>query len=205
MRRFILGGLAALALALAGAISAAAAQDVPALRPTRDVAVVYRVVGSPPPSGLQGGAEQAHTIRMIWGDQGQELRVEVDRQSTVALIDFKRQRATMLIEPQRLALDFTLDPRLIPGFVIPADATVTRAGTDTVAGQTCEVWKLTGPRGTGEACITRDGLVLRAEGSLADAGTGRLQAVSVAYGPQPALLFAPPPDFRRMDLQTAGR
>jgi hypothetical protein len=27
----------------------------------------------------------------------------------------------------------------------------------------------------------------------------------VAYGPQSATLFAPPPDYRRMDLQTAGR
>ncbi len=74
-----------------------------------------------------------------------------------------------------------------------------------MAGQTCEVWRLTGPHGTGKACITSDGLVLRAVGSMDEAGTGRLEAVSVTYGPQPASLFAPPPDFRRMDLQTAGR
>ncbi len=180
---------------------ARAAQDVPALRPTRDVAVVYRVVGSPPPSGV----EQAHTIRMMWGDRGQELRVEIDRQRAAALIDFKRQRVTMLVEPQRLALEFTLDPRLIPGFVIPAEAHISRVGTDTVAGQSCEMWSLTGPRGTGTACITSDGLVLRARGTMANAGTGRLEAVSVTYGPRPSALFAPPPDFRRMDLQTSGR
>jgi hypothetical protein len=201
VRRSILTGAALLAPVAAHASLAAAAQDVPTLRPTHDVAVVYRVVGSPPPSGV----EQVHTIRMAWGDRGQELRVEIDRLRTVALVDFKQQRVTMLVEPQRLALDFTLDPRLIPGFVIPADARVSRAGTDTVAGQSCDVWRLTGPRGTGTACVTGDGLVLRAMGTMADAGTGRLEAVSVAYGPQPATLFAPPPDYRRMDLQTAGR
>ena len=180
---------------------ARAAQDTPALRPAHDVAVVYHVMGSPPPSG----AEQVHTVRMIWGDRGQELRVEIDRQQVVALVDFKRQRVTMLVEPQRLAIEFTLDPRLVPGFAIPPDARISRAGTDTVAGQGCDVWRLTGPRGTGTACITGDGLVLRAAGTMADAGTGRLEAVSVAYGPQPAALFTPPPDYRRMDLQTAGR
>jgi len=201
VRRSILTGGALLASMIAHASLAAVAQDMPALRPTHDVAVVYRVVGSPPPSGV----EQVHTIRMAWGDRGQELRVEIDRQRTIALVDFKRQRVTMLVEPQRLAPDFTLDPRLIPGFVIPPDARVSRAGTDTVAGQGCDVWRLTGPRGTGTACVTGDGLVLRAMGMMADAGTGRLEAVSVAYGPQPAALFAPPPDYRRMDLQTAGR
>ncbi len=124
MRGSIPGGVALLALAAARAAPAATAQDVPALRPTHDVAVVYHVVGSPPPSGV----EQAHTIRMVWGDGGKELRVEVDRQRTVALVDFNQQRVTMLIEPQRLALEFTLDPRLIPGFIIPADASITRAG-----------------------------------------------------------------------------
>jgi hypothetical protein len=198
VRRFILAGAALLALALA---RNAAAQDVPALRPTHDVAVVYKVAGSPPPSGV----EQAHTIYMIWGSEGRELRVQVDRQPTVVLVDFARQLITMLVEPQRLAIVFTLDPRLIPGFIIPPDATVTRAGTDTVAGLTCEVWKLTGPRGSGRACVTPDGLLLRASGSVDRGGTGRLEAVSVVYGPQPASLFTPPPDFRRMDLQTARR
>lgn len=201
VRRLILGGAVLLAFAGARVVPAAAAQDMPTLRPTHDVTVVYGVVGSPPPSG----AEQTHTIRMIWGDRGQALRVEIDQGKAITLIDFAQHRVTMLIKPQRLALDFTLDPRLVPGFVIPADAHLSRVGTDTVAGQGCEVWKLTGPRGAGTACITRDGLVLRAVGTMANAGTGRLEAVSVTYGPQPAALFAPPPDFRRMDLQTAGR
>ena len=201
MKRSILRGAALLAFIAARSPLAAVAQDAPALRPTHDVAVVYRAFGSPSPSG----PEQDHTIRMAWGGRGQELRVEIDRLRTVALIDFRQQRVTMLVEPQRLALEFTLDPRLIPGFVIPADARITRAGTDTVAGQGCDVWHFTGWRGTGTACVTGDGLVLRAEGTMANAGTGRVEAVSVAYGPQPAALFAPPPDYRRMDLQPPGR
>jgi hypothetical protein len=201
VKRSILTGAALLAFIAACPPLAAVAQNVPALRPTHDVAVVYRAFGSPSSSG----PEQVHTIRMAWGDRGQELRVEIDRLRTVTLIDFRQQRVTMLVEPRRLALEFTLDPRLIPGFVVPADARIARAGTDTVAGQGCDVWNFTGSRGTGTACVTGDGLVLRAKGTMANAGTGRVEAVSVAYGPQPAALFAPPPDYRRMDLQTAGR
>ena len=118
MKRSILTGAALLAFIAACPPLAAVAQNLPALRPTHDVAVVYRAFGSPSSSG----PEQVHTIRMAWGDRGQELRVEIDRLRTVTLIDFRQQRVTMLVEPRRLALEFTLDPRLIPGFVIPADA-----------------------------------------------------------------------------------
>ncbi len=72
-----------------------------------------------------------------------------------------------------------------------------------MAGLDCTVWNLTGKQGTGSACITADGVVLRADGQARREGSGRLEATSVAYGPQPAALFEPPPGFQRMDL--AGR
>lgn len=197
MRGFILGGAALLSLAASGPASA----DQPLMRPTRDVAVVYRVQGTP----AGGGPAQTHAIRMFWGDGGQELRVELDTQPVVALIDFKRQRMEMVLPAQRVVLDAALDPGLVPGFVMPPGATATRGGTDTVAGQGCTVWHLTGPRGAGTACITGDGVVLRAEGSAAHEGSGRLEAVSVTYAPQPDALFAPPPGFRRMDVKRPGQ
>ena len=186
---------------LAVACSPAFSADLPLLHPDRDVAVVYRAEGS-----SEGGrAPQSGTIRMYWGDQGNKLRVELSGQPVVALIDFKRQRMGMLFEPGKVFFETKLDPRLVPGFVLPADANVARAGTDTVAGVGCTVWDLSGRRGTGSACITQDGVVLRAIGEAAKKGSGRLEAVSVTYAPQPESLFAAPPDFRRMDPGTPRR
>ncbi len=196
----ILGGVAMLMLA-AGCPAARAADALPPLRPTRDVAVVYQVEGTPD----AGGAPQTHTIRMAWGEGGDALRVEIDTQPVVALVDFKRQRMEMLILPRRVVLEAALDPSLVPGFAIPPGATASRSGTDSVDGHECTVWKLTGPQGAGEACVTQDGLVLRAEGNAARQGAGRLEATSVTYAPQPPSLFAPPPGFQRMDLKPPPR
>lgn len=192
MRRFVLAGVAALSLAAVPAFA-----QGPLLHPSRDVAVVYHVEGTP----AAGGPAQAHTIRMFWGKGGEALRVELDGQPIVALIDFKRQRMEMVISAKQMVLDAALDPRLVPGFVIPDGASAVRGGTDTVAGQGCAVWKLTGPQGGGTACVTTDGVVLRAEGSAAHEGAGQLEAVSVTYAPQPASLFTPPAGFRRMDVK----
>ncbi|MEO9188920.1 MAG: hypothetical protein ABI224_02795 [Acetobacteraceae bacterium] len=188
------------AAVLALGCSPAFASDLPSLHPSRDVAVVYHADGT----AEAGGVSQSHTIRMFWGEAGQALRVEFDAQPIVALIDFKRQRMEMLIGSRQMVLETKLDPTLVPGFVLPTGAKAVRAGTDTVAGLGCTVWRLTGPRGSGAACITEDGVVLRAEGK-AERGSGRLEAVSVTYAPQAASLFAPPAGFARMDLQHLRR
>lgn len=189
---------------LAGAMLAAccgpALADTPPLHPSRDVAVVYRATGVVE----KNGAPQSRTIRLYWGEDGEALRVEVEGQPMVALVDFRRNRMALLIEPRKIMIETKLDPKMVPGFVLPADAKAVRGGTDTVAGLSCDVWRMSGPSGKGSACITSDGVVLRA-GGAAEHGSGELQAVSVAYGPQPASLFALPPDFARMDLQHPRR
>lgn len=188
------------AAVLALGCSPAFAADLPSLHPSRDVAVVYHADGT----AETGGVPQSHTIRLYWGEGGEALRVEVEGQPIVALIDFKRQRMAMLVGPRKMVLETKLDPAMVPGFVLPAGAKAVRAGTDTVAGLGCAVWRLNGPRGSGTACVTDDGVVLRADGR-AEHGSGRLEAVSVTYAPQPAALFAPPAGFARMDLQHPGR
>ncbi len=180
--------------------SPAFAAESPPLRPTRDVAVVYRVEAV-----ARDAAPRAHMIHMYWGDGGNALRVELDAQPIVTLIDFRRQRMAVLIKDRQVVLETKLDPRLVPGFVLPRDAAVVRAGTDTVAGLGCTVWNLSGPRGAGSACITGDGVLLRAQGAAEKDGSGRLEAVSVTYAPQPASLFALPPGLARMDLGTPRR
>ncbi len=183
------------AATLALGCSSAFAADQPLLRPSRDVAIVYRAEGT----ADAHGAPQSHMIRMFWGNGGEALRVELDAQPIVALVDFKNQRMEMLIGSRQVMLETKLDPALVPGFVLPAGAKAVRAGSDTVAGLGCAVWRLTGPQGSGTACVTDDGVVLRADGR-AERGSGRLEAMSVTYATQPASLFAAPPGFARMDL-----
>ncbi len=179
-------GLVMAAMLLAGPVPARAGGRPP-LRPTRDVAVQYRVT--------DGG-----TIRMWWTGGGQVLRIELEGAPSYAVVNYARQRMMLVVPQRKLTLDAPFDPRMTPGFVLPPDTAMTRAGTDTVAGIPCTVWELKGAHGTGAACVTGDGLLLRAKGEAPNQGAASMEAKSVAYGPQPAWLFAPPDGFRRMDL-----
>ena len=186
---------------LAGALLAlapvASAAERPALQPTRDVAVEYRVEAA--------AAAPPQVIRMWWTDHGGELRIELAGQPSYVLADFKTAQMTMVLPPRKTVLEIPLDPRVAPGFIIPDDVEMTRRGTDIVAGTGCTLWDLRGKSGTGRACITADGLLLRADGHLGGRAAGTIEAVSVAYGAQPAALFALPQGFRRMDLKDPRR
>jgi hypothetical protein len=77
---------------------------------------------------------------------------------------------------------------------------INRVGKDTVAGVVCTVWDVRGPRGGGTACITADGLLLRVQGSQPGEAPA-MEAVSVAYGPQPADLFTLPAGLHQVAPQ----
>ncbi len=181
-------GAAALALLAA---AQALAGDRPALRPTHDVAVVYRI-------DVPGRSDTAR-ITMTWANHGTKLRVDLPGDSGYGLVDIATEHMLVVVPRHRLVLQSKFDPRLMPGFAIPDDTRMTRAGADMVAGTPCTVWALAGPNGAGTACITEDGLLLRGEGhgNGAQQASG-IEAVSVARGPQPASLFDPPPDYRRI-------
>ncbi|HEX5326402.1 MAG TPA: hypothetical protein VFW75_07015 [Acetobacteraceae bacterium] len=161
------------------------AQQRPATRPSEDVAAAYRVQATKPT-----GETEAHTIRMYWTGHGNHLRLEVDGQSSFELIDFATSRATLVLPVQKSYMVVPFDPQHAPGLDIPPDATVTRRSSDSIAGTPCTVWEMRGPQGGGTACIAADGLVLQVRGL--GAGPPALEAISVAYGPQPANLFEVP-------------
>ena len=193
MARFVLATarLVTLALALLAALPAAG-QQRPVLRPTRDLAVVYRVQATGPT-----GQPEARTVRMYWTGQGSRLRLEADGQPGFALVDFAAGRMRMVMPAQKAYAEVTFDRDHAPGLNIPANATVERGGSDTVAGVGCTVWTVRGPQGGGTACITDDGLLLRVSGSQPGQAAA-LEAVSVAYGPQPASLFTLPGGLRQI-------
>jgi hypothetical protein len=86
------------------------------------------------------------------------------------------------------------------GFILNDDMKFTRTGTDTVAGLSCTMWNVVSPRAAGSVCVTADGVMLSGEGKSHDGSVSGIQATAVTYGPQPASLFAPPPDFKQIKL-----
>jgi len=182
-------GVVVVAAATLFAATAAAAGERPAVRPSHDVAVSYRIEAAGP-----GGAPVSSEVRMYWTGQGTHLRLEMAGQPGYALIDFTANRMTFVIGAKQAFVELPFDPRAAPGLNIPADVTMTPAGNDSVAGQPCVVWDMRGPQNSGRACITQDGLVLQVHGG--GDGQPALEATSVAYGPQPPSLFTIPAGFK---------
>jgi hypothetical protein len=177
------------------AAGAATAQEKPPMLPTRDVAVVYRL-SSP------DGKEQ-HTMKLFATGDGAKLRMESPERPGFMIMDRTDKKVIVVIAERKAYVEGALDPRLGGGFLLNEDMGFTKAGTDTVAGQSCTEWDVQAPQGrTAKVCVTGDGVVLRGQ-SGDDQHTGSIEAVSVAYGPQAADLFQPPADYQKLDMQKA--
>jgi hypothetical protein len=192
---------AVLALGATAALAPGAlAQDRPPnLQPTRDVSVQYRLLpgtNSPAPQGAP------HTMTLTYSAELQAMRMDMG-QGGYAILNRKANTMTMVMPAQHMYITMPspVDAKMFePG----PDTVFTKQGTDTVAGISCTVWKVQSKEGDGQGCITTDGVMLRAEGSAkgdAPGGGqgGGMEAVSVDYATQPASLFAPPADYKKLD------
>ncbi|MCK8783371.1 DUF4412 domain-containing protein [Roseomonas sp. NAR14] len=206
MRRHQTGLIAATLLALAAPAlaPAARAQERPPLTPTRDVAVTYRVVGQIP--GQPAGAGQGpREMRMSWLTAAGKLRIETGgagAPSGYMLVDRRNNRALMVVDQQRMVME--LPQQQVNGQVIRfgepnPNARFTRGGNETIAGQGCTNWSFQDNEGTGRACITADGVVLRASGAR-QGSEGQIEAVQVAYGPQDPSRFEPPSGYQVLNM-----
>lgn len=182
------------ALGLATA-APAAAKDRPLLQPTSDVMVEYHV------SGVAQGQHRSDTVRMYFTDHGTKLRIEPVGQSAYSIMDRTAGRMIMVMTPQRAYMEMPYDPKRVMVFESD-DETFTRVGTDTIAGIRCTIYDAKRQDHSGQVCVSDDGLILRAKSDDPAQAGGGLEATHVAYGPQPASLFAPPPDFLKMDIPT---
>ena len=183
---------ASLAL-LAGLLAAPAlAQDRPVMIPTRDVSVAYRVATEPPAD-----------LRMSWLVAEQKLRVDMPGGIGWSLVDQRTQKMSMVMEQQRLVME--LPTGGAGGINLPTQppdtARFTRAGTATVAGLGCTVWRYedSATKGKGEACLTADGVMLRSTGTH-QGKTGTLEATEVTYGPQDPARFQVPAGYQAMPV-----
>lgn len=174
----------------------AAAQDRPPDVPTRDVTATYRIEGGAPNSGPQ-------TIKMSYKVNGDRMRVDEDHVS-YTIMDGTTKHSYMVMLQNRTYMEAPFDPQAERGF-IPPGLSFSRVGTDTVAGLPCTIWKAQMENNTSTACITSDGVMLRAEqGGGQGSAAERIVAVSVDYSPQPDSLFVPPAGFRRVQPPPGG-
>lgn len=178
-----------LAAALLVAIPAAAgAQDRPQIYPTRDVAVTYRVAG-------QG---QSAELTLLWSAAQRMMRMNMPQGMGYMVADHQAQRGFMVMEQMRMVMDVPMDQAA--GYQRDLEkARFTRGGEERIAGQSCTVWRFESQGQSGEACITGDGVMLRANGS-AQGQQGRMEATRVVYAPQDAGLFRRPQGYQTMQM-----
>lgn len=193
----MLAAALAVATTLSAAAQPAAAQDHPLFRPSRDVMVEYHVLN------VQPGQQRSDTVRMYFTDSGMKLRIEPVGQPGYSIVDRRNNRMLLVMVPQHVYMEVAYDPSRIMAFDAP-DATFHRVGGDTVAGVACTVYDVERQDRHGQVCLTGDGVMLRAKSENAGQPGGGMEAVSVAYGAQPASLFVPPSDYQKMDIATMG-
>lgn len=196
-----LPGLLLSGLALPGA---AMAQGAPAnLRPTRDVAVTYRLTGLPAQAAPGAPAAAPQEMRMAWSVTEGKQRVDPPGGMGWMLIDRRGNSAVMVMEPQRMVLSLPPEAAAAMSQDAPPDARFTRKATARIAGQSCTEWDVVVPQGTSTICVTEDGVMLRASSPLPDgSGVSRLEATEVRYGTQDPARFRVPVGFQEMQMPT---
>lgn len=163
----------------------ALAQDWPQIVPTRDVAVTYRFLGGAPQGAPQG-------MSVSWQASTQTMRNDIPGMGWM-VADHRNQRGFMVMEQMRMIMDVPMGQAL-QQHGPSATATYRREGTATVAGLSCTVWSYEDRGSHGRACITADGVTLRAEGTR-QGQSGGMEATQVSYGPQDPSRFQRPPGY----------
>jgi hypothetical protein len=168
----------------------AAAQDRPAMLPTRDVAVTYRFTGAAAGQGMAG-------MSMSWLAAQQLMRNDMGGVGW-SVVDHRNQRGFMVMEQMRMVMDLPMQ-QAMQQFGPQANGNFTREGTTTVAGLPCTTWRFENPQGQGRACITADGVTLRSEGTF-QGHSGGMEATQVTYAAQDPARFQRPQGYQSMQM-----
>jgi len=170
---------------LAGAGLLAAAH--PRLAPTRDVAVVYHV------QPATAAAPKEPDLRIVMTAGAAELRMDTPGQKGFLSTDRVHHVTLIVDDADHSYVHIPGDGPLAPSYLLKPAMRFTRERTDRVAGLPCTVWGVAPGAPGAAACVTADGVILRADGGQ---GRGKLTAVSVIYARQPSVLFRPPPGYK---------
>ena len=193
-------GLAAATLAVVALTAVpvtARAQAFPTIEPQRPVAVTY---------DLQSTASGPMRIEAFADPAQQVARLQLGQGSDYVLLDRATERV-MLVSPAKGLVFVVSSAGMLHRRLGPdSGLRFTRDGHRMISGEDCTVWSVAGPQGSGDACITHDGVVLDAAGQgdrPDDHGqipSGHLRAMAVSYAPLPPSLFVPPPGLQEVDL-----
>ena len=194
-------------LLLAAAVSLAGPARLPVVFPTHDVAVTYLVRGSLNP----GGQRQTLRVTARWNAALQRLRLSAPAAQSggyFLLVNFRAQRMEAINPATGIGFLFPMAVPVRPGGYAPPPGDRIRAlGAQTLLGRRCTDWSWHGTQGDGTACVTADGIILRAQGHGTGNGVapdGTALAVAVRDGPEPPSLFYPGPGIHLVNLSHIG-
>jgi hypothetical protein len=171
------------------ATTAAHAQQRPLLLPARDAAVTYRMTDNKD--------HQTADMHAYFKAGGGLMRVDPPGAPFYMILDRNAGQVTTVIPEQHSYFQTKMGPE-DRWFMLNDQMQFSRQGTQTVAGQTCTDWAMADAEATGTACVTDDGVLLRANGTGKDGSSGGMEATSVSLGDQPDSLFAVPAGFRHV-------
>jgi hypothetical protein len=169
------------------------AADHPVLAPTRDVEVTYKLTGANQVNG-------ATILHVTYADHG---RVRMDffhyfggtSPFGSLIFDPPANRVITLLPEQQGYLQRDVGKLFNPGIMLSDKMTFTLQGEATIAGVQCTDWGVSnGAAGEGTACVTEDGVVVRATRSKPVEGS--MEALAVKYGPPPSGIFTPPANYK---------
>lgn len=172
------------------------AQPAPMLVPGRDVAVTYQLHGAAADQ-LPGGAPDG--VRLAWDVAGQRLRAEPIGRPMYALTDLRRRVADIVFAGQGAYMETRIKGGDPQSLLAGRDVRFTRRGTGRMLGMDCTNWAIRSEKIDGTGCVTADGVILRAEGTI-NGRPGSLVAQSVSYAKLPPSAFVPPDGLMRMAL-----
>ena len=167
------------------------AQDRPTIMPTRDVSVVYRVTGEGAPSELT----------MSWLTAQSLMRMDMPGGMGFIVVNPQAGSGFMAMAQMRMIMDLPPGTGGVNNFARASQtARFTREGSDRVANIACTNWRIDDRGETGRACLTADGVTLRANSGGGQTGRGAMEAMQVTYAPQDAARFARPQGYQAMQV-----
>ncbi len=187
-------GICLAAIAFASSLRAAAAQSPPPLLPRTDVTINYQVASNGQPDKnyrleYQSASERARITALDPGPT----------QSFVFLVDVPAGRADLIMDATHTIIAMPDLAKLTALVSSPQGMRFTPLGHETIAGLACTKYLILSPRGSGTACLTRDGIALAVEGKDGR-GSARVRALSVDEATLPAEDFTLPAGYSTLNL-----
>jgi hypothetical protein len=182
---------------LAGIAVPAMAADYPSVQPKRDVTVSY---------DLDSTATGPMHLRLMVSPEMQVMRIEMGGNGDYILLDRGQERVRMVSPSKGMIFAVSSDGFLHRDLGSGSGLRFERQGHRRIAGHGCTVWKVLGPGGAGDACVTEDGVVLEGQGhgfrpdAQGQVPAGHLVATAVSDAPLPPAFFEVPSGLQEVDL-----